>query len=152
MTTTITPYLNFPGNTREVFAFYEKALGGTIDAMLRFADMPSSGTPPEGCGAQYAESGEAIMHASLALPGGARLFGGDTPPSMPDQGFKGVMLALQYDTVEEAKTAFEALSRGGTVQMGLAPSAWSRIFGMVTDRFGVPWAVNGESVAFEPSN
>lgn len=151
MTTTITPYLNFPGTTREVFAFYEKALGGRIDAMLRFADMPSSAIPAEGCGAQNAEFGDGIMHACLTLPGGANLFAGDTPPSMPYQGIKGVMLALQYDTVAEATAVFETLSQGGSVQMALAPSFWSKTFGMLTDRFGVSWAVNGEPVAFGSS-
>jgi PhnB protein len=87
------------------------------------------------------------MHARLALPGGAMLFAGDTPPGRPYAGVKGVMLALQYDTVDEAHSAFHALSQGGQVTMPLAPAFWAKTFGMVTDRFGMSWAVNGEPLA-----
>jgi PhnB protein len=148
MSTTLTAYLSFNGNTREVFAFYEKALGAKIDAMMSYADMPASATPNEGCGDAGVPSGDGIMHACLTLPGGAMLFAGDTPPGMPHDGIKGVMLALQYATVDEAHSAFSTLSQGGQVTMPLAPAFWAQTFGMLTDRFGVSWAVNGAPIAF----
>ena len=149
MTTTLTSYLSFGGNTREAFAFYEKALGAKIETMMSYADMPASANPAEGCGDSSVPSGDGIMHACLALPGGAMLFAGDTPPGTHYDGIKGVMLALQYDTVDQAHGAFHALSQGGQVTMPLAPSFWARTFGMLTDRFGVSWAVNGEPIAFK---
>lgn len=149
MSTTLTPYLSFGGNTREAFAFYEKALGAKIETMMSYADMPASAAPGEGCGEGGTPSGDAIMHACLALPGGAMLFAGDTPPGMPYEGVKGVMLALQYDTVDQAHSAFHALLQGGQVTMPLAPAFWAKTFGMLTDRFGVSWAVNGEPIAFQ---
>lgn len=142
MSTTLTPYLSFDGNTREAFAFYEKALGAKIATMMSYADMPASANAAEGCG-------DGIMHACLALPGGAMLFAGDTPPGMPHEGIKGAMLALQYDTIDEAHSAFHALSQGGQVTMPLMPSFWAKTFGMLTDRFGLSWAVNGEPIAFQ---
>ena len=149
MSTTLTPYLSFGGNTREAFAFYEKALGAKIETMMSYADMPASAKPSEGCDDGSAPGGDGIMHACLALPGGAMLFAGDTPPGRPYDGVKGVMLALQYDTVDKAHSAFHALSQGGQVTMPLAPAFWAKTFGMLTDRFGVSWAVNGEPVAFK---
>jgi PhnB protein len=86
------------------------------------------------------------MHARLVLPGGAMVFAGDTPPGMPYEGMKGVMLAIQYDTIDQAHGAFHTLSQGGQVTMPLAPAFWAKTFGMLTDRFGVSWAVNGEPV------
>ena len=148
MSTTLTPYLSFDGKTREAFAFYAQALGATIETMMSYDDMRAQGTQEEGCGGEM-PTGDSIMHASLVLPGGARLFSGDVPPGMPFDGMKGVMLALQYDTVDEAHSAFEALSQGGQVTMPLAPAFWAKTFGMLTDRFGVSWAVNGEPIAFE---
>lgn len=145
MTTTLTPYLGFDGKTREAFTFYEKALGAKIEAMLSFNDMPKPATPPEGCDGP-APSGDGIMHASLVLPGGARLFAGDAPKNVPYEGIKGCMLALQYDTVDQAQSAFHALAQGGKVTMPLAPTFWAKTFGMLTDRYGVGWAVNGEPV------
>lgn len=150
MATTLTPYLSFDGNTREAFAFYERALGAKIETMMSYADMPpmpesgsekgsSDGPPP---------SGDGIMHACLILPGGAMLFAGDTPPGTSFEGVKGVMLAIQYDSIDQAHSAFHALQEGGQVTMPLAPAFWSKTFGMLTDRFGISWAVNGEPIAF----
>lgn len=163
MATTLTPYLTFRGNTREAYAFYEKALGGKIETMMSYADMPPmpAGDAAGGAGAGTGSAGDAgcaggpppdgdgIMHACLSLPGGAMLFAGDAPPGMPFDSMKGVMLALQYDTVAEAQAAFHALAKDGNITMPLAPAFWSRIFGMVTDRFGVSWAVNGEPIPFQ---
>ncbi|MEO8297466.1 MAG: VOC family protein [Burkholderiales bacterium] len=151
MTTTVTPYLSFPGTTREAFGFYAKALGASIDAMLSYADMPA---PPADAGTGCAEGGgppmgDGIMHACLTLPGGAMIMAGDVPPGMPFDGIKGVMIAVQYDTVDQARSAFEALSVGGQVTMPLAPSFWAQTFGMLTDRFGVAWAVNGAPIQFQ---
>ncbi len=145
MSTTLTPYLSFDGNTREAFAFYEQALGATTLAMLRYADMP----PPQagGCSDGAPPGGDGIMHACLALPGGAMLMAGDTPPGMAYEGMKGTMLALQFDTVGDAQGAFDALSQGGRVTMPMMPAFWAKTFGMLTDRFGVSWAVNGEPIA-----
>ena len=149
MATTLVPYLSFDGNTREAFAFYEKSLGATVQAMMTYDQVPkppTSTSPAEGCGGGPAPMGDGIMHAALALPGGAMLFAGDMPPGMPFDGIKGVMLAVSYDTVAEAERVFAALCEGGQVTMPLAPSFWARTFGMLTDRFGVSWAVNGEPV------
>ncbi len=152
MPTTLTPYLSFDGKTREAYTFYEKALGAKIETMMSYAEMPpmAAGAGGDvGCGDGPPPSGDGIMHACLKLPGGAMLFAGDAPPGMPFEGMKGVMLALQYDTVDEAKTVFHALSQGGKITMPLAPAFWSKTFGMLTDRFGVSWAVNGEPIAFQ---
>jgi PhnB protein len=143
MTTTLTPYLSFNGSTREAFQFYEDALGAKIQNMLTYADMPASPSPPDGCGEAAQPTGDGIMHACLVLPGGAMLFAGDTPPGMPFDGVNGVMIALQYDTVDEAQSAFSALSQGGQITMPMAPAFWAECFGMLTDRFGISWAVNG---------
>ena len=145
---TLTPYLSFDGHTREAFAFYAKALGAKIETMMSYDDMPAPAAGDAGCGDGPPPSGDAIMHACLALPGGAMLFAGDTPPGMPYEGMKGVMLALQYDTIDQAHGAFHALAQGGRVTMPLAPAFWAKTFGMLTDRFGVSWAVYGEPVAF----
>ena len=144
MPTTLTPYLSFRGNTREAFAFYAQALGGEIQAMLRFADMPAPPADAEGCGGGPMPTGDGIMHACLVLPGGAMLMAGDVPPGMPFDGMQGVMVALQFDTVVQAEQAFAALQPGGQVTMPMGPTFWARSFGMLTDRFGVSWAVNGE--------
>jgi PhnB protein len=149
MSTTLTPYLAFAGTTRAAFAFYEQALGAKIQTMMSYADMPKMPASAEGCEGGAMPSGDGIMHACLVLPGGAMLMAGDAPPGQPHDGIKGAMLALQYDTIDQAESAFHALSQGGQVTMPLGPTFWSKTFGMVTDRFGVSWAVNGEPIPMQ---
>jgi PhnB protein len=86
------------------------------------------------------------MHARLALDGNGILYGGDCPPDMPYEGIKGVSLTLNYDTVEQAQRVFGALAEGGTVTMAMQPAFWAKAWGMLVDRFGTPWIVNGELI------
>jgi PhnB protein len=53
------------------------------------------------------------------------------------------MLALTYPTSAEAKRVFAALADGGSVTMPLGETFWADVFGMVTDRYGTPWGING---------
>jgi PhnB protein len=89
------------------------------------------------------------MHACLALDGNGYLYAGDCPPHQPYEGIKGVALTLNYDTVAEAERVFQALlADGGTVTMALQATFWAKVWGMLVDRFGIPWIVNGERIPF----
>ena len=57
--------------------------------------------------------------------------------------FQGISLALSPASVADAERLFHALADGGQVQMPLAKTFFSQAFGMVADRFGVPWMVVG---------
>jgi len=63
---------------------------------------------------------------------------------VPYQGIHGVSLTLNYDSVAEAQRIFDKLAAGGKVTMAMAPSFWAKTFGMLVDKFGTPWIVNGE--------
>jgi PhnB protein len=39
---------------------------------------------------------------------------------------------------------FNALSAGGKIMMPFPPTFWAAGFGMLVDKFGVPWMVNCE--------
>lgn len=130
------PYLSYDGNCAEALRFYERALDGKIELLVRGADTPMAAQIPK-------EHAERIMHGRLALPGGGTLYAGDCPPHMMYQGIHGVGVTLNFETVERASRAFNALADGGKVTMPLQPMFWAKIAGMVTDRFGVPWIVNG---------
>jgi PhnB protein len=128
------PYLAFDGNCADAMRFYERALEGTIELMLRLADSPMAAQAPQ-------EFWHRIMHA---LPGGAKLYAGDAMGQVSYQGIHGVSLTLNYGTVAEAHKFFERLADGGKVTMAMAPTFWAKSFGMVTDKFGAHWIVNGE--------
>jgi PhnB protein len=51
-------------------------------------------------------------------------------------------LAIEVADDQEAKRVFTALGEGGKVTMPLMKTFWTSSFGMLTDKFGVPWMVN----------
>ncbi len=53
----------------------------------------------------------------------------------------GFNVSLHVHSTEEAKRIFGGLAEGGTFATPLAEADWARLFGMVTDRFGVPWLI-----------
>ena len=130
-------YLSFKGNCKEAMQFYESALGGKIEVMMSGADSPMAAMIPP-------ETAHQILHARLVLPDGGLLFAGDCPQNMPYEGIKGMSLTLNYDSISEAEQAFNALADGGTITMPMQPAFWAKSWGMLVDRFGTPWIVNGE--------
>jgi PhnB protein len=45
---------------------------------------------------------------------------------------------------------FQALAESGTIAMPLHETFWASRFGVLVDRFGIPWSVNCER-AIEPT-
>ena len=127
-------YVTFGGRCEEALEFYKKAVDAEVKDLLRWKDSPDAAMqPPPG----YEEK---VMNASFRI--------GDTE-LMADDGmgakeveFKGMTLALSVADDAEAKRVFTALGEGGSVQMPLAKTFWTSSFGMLTDKFGVPWMVN----------
>ena len=134
-----TAYLSFNGNCAEAMRFYEHALESRLEILMTNGASPMASMCP-------AESHDRILHARLALPGGGLLMAGDCPTHLPYEGIKGVAFALNYDTTPEAERAFRALSEGGTITMPLQPAFWAKTWGMLVDKFGTPWIINGELI------
>lgn len=126
-------YLTFDGRCEEALEFYKKSVGAEVTSLLRWKDSPDAEMqPPPG----YAEK---VMHASFRI-GETELMADDGMEGKKAE-FKGMTLALSAANDADAKRLFEALADGGSVQMPLAKTFWSSAFGMLTDRFGVPWMV-----------
>lgn len=134
-------YLILNGNCAEAFDFYEKVLGGKIEAMIRFSDMPKSDKSPEACG--NGASGinpNAVAHVCLKV-GDHLLMGSDTMPSMPEKP-GGFNVNIEIADLTQAQATFKALSEGGSVRMPLQETFWAKGFAMFTDKFGTPWMIN----------
>jgi PhnB protein len=134
-------YLAFNGNCAEAMRFYERTLGGKLEVLMSGAESPMADQIPK-------EFAQRILHARLALPGDGVLFAGDAPAHVPYEGVKGVSLTLNYDTPDEARAIFDKLAAGGQVTMPMQPAFWAKAWGMLVDRFGVAWIVNGEPQPF----
>jgi PhnB protein len=128
-------YLFFDGRCEEAIEFYKQALGAEVEMLMRFKDSPE---PPQP-GMVPPGSENKVMHASFRI--------GETTVMASDgnclgkPSFQGFSLSLNARDEAEAERLFAALGDGGQVQMPLAKTFFSPRFGMVADRFGVPWMV-----------
>jgi PhnB protein len=129
-------YLGFNGNCAEAMRFYETVLDGKLEILMSGADSPMAAQIPK-------EFADRILHARLALKDGGYLYGGDAPAQVPYKGVHGISIALSYESVAEAQQVFDRLAAGGQVSMPMQSSFWAERFGMLVDKFGTPWIVNG---------
>jgi PhnB protein len=138
----LNPYLSFNGQCEAAFRFYEACLGGRLLMMLPFGATPMAAQTPE------AFRGK-IAHARLAV-GDQLLMGSDAPPDCGGGEAKGFSVTLGIADPGEAERVFHALAEGGAVRMPLQKTFWAERFGMLTDRFGIPWMVNWSRRRPEP--
>jgi PhnB protein len=131
----VVPYLSFKGDCEAAFALYERCLGGTIGPIFRYGGSPMAGDAPP-------EWADKIMHASITI-GDLLLMGADVvPPGY--EAPRGMSLSLQLTSTADAERIFRDLADGGRVVMPLEKTFWAERFGMVVDRFGIPWLINCE--------
>jgi PhnB protein len=115
--------------------FYERTLNGKLEMLMTHAESPMAAQAPPG-------SADRIMHARLVIDGRV-LMASDSMVGQPYEGMKGFSLSLIYPTVADAQRVFDALAKGGQVHMPLQKMFWAEAFGMLVDRFGTPWMING---------
>ena len=125
-------YLNYGGNCEQAFRFYEKNLGGKINAMMRYDDQPDPKNAPPG-------TEKWILYANMTI-GETELMGSDVPPDR-FQPMRSVYLSLGVDSSEEAERIFALLTEGGEVFMPMGEAFFAYRFGMLRDRFGTSWMI-----------
>ena len=148
----VNPYLNFNGNTEEVFNFYKSVFGGEFAFMQRFNDLPAGENNAEGCVEEVPEAeGNKIMHIALSI-GKTMLMGTDVPSNMDEVKFgTNVSLCISTDSREEADKIFAGLSEGGKVQMPMQDMFWGDYYGMLTDKYATQWMISFNA-AFDGKN
>lgn len=130
----VNPYLNFNGRAEEALEFYSQAVGAKIGMVMRFAQLPP-GVPTMGS----LPPPEKIMHASFRV-GDTVVFASDGECSARGE-FKGVTLSLSVETDADGERLFDALAEGGKITMPMSETFFASRFGMLADKFGVPWMV-----------
>ena len=131
----LNPYLQFKGQCETAFKFYEACFGGKIVAMLPYGETPM-------CDHLAPEWRDRIAHARLMI--GDQVLMGSDPPPEHYQAPKGYAVTVNLDEPAEAERVFHALAEQGSVSMPLQKTFWARAFGMLVDRFGIPWMINCE--------
>ncbi len=131
----MSPYLSFKGECEAAFKFYERSLGGQLGAIFRYGGTPLEHLVP-------ADWSDKVMHGSLTL-GAQVLQGADVAPDRYEEP-RGVSLSLQIESTADAERIFHDLARDGRIVVPLEQTFWAARFGMLVDRFGIPWLINCE--------
>lgn len=129
MASRLNPYISFAGDARQAMEFYEQVFGGTL-TLNTFGDFGAEDQP------------DGIMHGMLETSSGYTIMGADNPPGQPHQPGNNITVSLSGDDVDELRGYWTKLSDGGTIAVPLEKQMWGDEFGMLTDKFGVPWMVN----------
>jgi PhnB protein len=127
--------LHFNGQCEAAFRFYEQHLGGKIETLLKWGESPLADQVPP-------EWRDKILHAHMKLAD-ADFIGGDVLARdyRQPQGFS---VLLGVDDLRTVGETFAALADGGSVKMPLQKTFWAPLYGVVVDRYGIPWEVNCE--------
>lgn len=130
----INHYLFFSGLCEEALNFYQEQLGAEIHFLMRFSDSPEP-LPADLSGKEFENK---IMHSEFTI-GNTRFLASDGCGDGTNM--SGFSLALTLETEEEVNKLFTALAQNGKVNMPLAETFWSPLYGQVTDKFGVNWMI-----------
>jgi PhnB protein len=123
-------YVNYPGNCRKAFRYYEEHLGGKISMMMAHGEGPQANQGPP-------DWKDAVLHARIDI-GQTYLLGADIPGAQP---MRSAYLSLMANSAEEAERVYAALSEGGEVFMPLQETFFAIRFAQLRDRFGAAWMI-----------
>ena len=134
----LNPYIAFDGNGAEALRYYCDTLGAELVNIMTFGEMPGD--------FDWIHDGNRnrLAHGAIRL-GKQLIYASDTPGFEPHKGFAGITIQCKCDTLEEGQSLFDKLAADGAAQMPFAPTFWAKGFGMLTDKYGVPWMVNVEA-------
>lgn len=123
-------HLTFSGQCQEAFEFYSDLLGGSITLMQTYGESAMANPV-------HKDWQDKIVHAGLVFNDRV-LAGVDMLPGeyQKPQGF---FVLLEIDELPEVERIFNALSEGGEIKMPLQETFWTKAFGVLVDRFGIPW-------------
>lgn len=121
-------YLNYKGNCREAFEFYEKHLGGKITMISTFGDMwDKNKIPPDW--------DDKVLHARVEIGNGI-LMGADIPTA---ESMRSAYITLSTPENSEVERIYSLLSDGGQIFIKMQKTFFASRFGMLRDKFGTSW-------------
>jgi PhnB protein len=133
----INAYLNFNGNCREAMTFYKSCLDGDLTIQT------VEGSPIEyQCPLPIRHH---VLHASL-VKGDLVLMASDMTDDRDFVKGNSIALSLNCGSEKEIRRYFRRLSTGGTISHPLETQPWGATFGVLTDRYGIKWILNFDTM------
>ena len=133
MTVQTTTHLNFRAPAREALEFYRFVFGGDL-SIATYGDLGTT---------QDAAQAEQVIWGQVTSDQGFRIMAYDVQPEKPwNPGENAVYVSVRGTSPEEITAYWEKLCVGASVLQPLGASAWSPLYGMLSDRFGVTWVMD----------
>ncbi len=132
-------FINFNGNCREALDFYAKVFKSEVQRLMTYGEMPldPNFTVSE-------EDKDKILYAQIPICGCIVMFC-DNPTTMPSIIGSNISPTIGAEDMDEIRRMFNELKEGGEVGMELQQTFWSKLYGMVTDKYGITWQLSHES-------
>ena len=133
MTIQTTAHLNFRGNARAALEFYQTVFGGHVAVVTHSQSYPEFA----------ADEADLVAWGQVESQDGFRIMAFDVPKSRPyDPGISSVFVSVRGQTAGEVQARWDKLASGATILFPIAPSAWSPLYGMLQDKFGITWVLD----------
>jgi len=126
-------YINFNGNCLEAVQFYAQVFETEEPKIMTYGN-----TPPNPEFVLPEEAKNLVMHALLNINGSNIMFS-DVFPGSPFVEGNNITLVVSSKNIDEIKSLFNKLKEGGSVEMELQETFWSKCYGNLTDKFGIGW-------------
>ena len=132
----LNPYLNFDGNAKEAFEFYQSVFGGEL-SMQKMKEVPGSENFAD-------DEKEMMMHICLPIGDGQLLMACDCLKSQGHVCKPGNTnyISISPDSRDEATRIFNELSIDGEIEMPMEDMFWGDYFGSFIDKYKICWMVN----------
>jgi PhnB protein len=127
-------YLFYNGDCAAALELYQAAFGAQIATLVRFRDVPDGGNAPS-------DWQDKVMHAVFFV-GQNAIMVSDGRYDQPRKEYSGFTLSIAASDAQSGERIFKMLAEGGNVLTPWQSTFWTQGFGMLTDRFGVPWLIN----------
>ncbi|WP_078550101.1 VOC family protein [Litchfieldia alkalitelluris] len=132
----INVYLVFNRNCREAVEFYAEVFETEKPNIQSFGEMPPNPDYPLPEGAK-----NLVLHTQLSIDGSTVMFSDNFPGSPFVQG-NNFNLTVVNNDMDQIRSWFNKLKEGGSVKMELQETFWSKLYGQLTDKFGIQWQLS----------
>ncbi len=131
----VSAYINFDGNCSEAVEFYRQVFGTEAPEVMTFGDAP-----PDPEFTVEDEHKHLVLHTALDIFGTTVMFS-DLLPGEPLVKGNNISLAIMMQNIDDIKIVFDKLKVGGSIEMELQETFFSKLYGSVKDKFGVIWQI-----------